>query len=100
MRRLSRLAPRSTSTERLAPRCTRAYNFASSQYNAAFGDLPPVDSDKLRSRRARIHGAPMPRSGTTTPSRRASLESPSKEARAGPRTTISGGRTVLYYMVT
>ena len=34
---------------RLAPRCTRAYNFASSQYNAAFGELPPVDRDKLRS---------------------------------------------------
>ena len=33
---------------RLAPRRTRAYNFASSQYNAAFGDLPPVDRDKLR----------------------------------------------------
>ena len=45
---------RSTSTERLAPRCTRAYNFASSQYNAASGDLPPVDRDKLRKRRARI----------------------------------------------
>ena len=44
MRRLSRLAPRSTSTERLAPRRTRAYNFASSQYDAAFGDLPPVDT--------------------------------------------------------
>ena len=34
---------------RLLPHCTRAYNFASSQYNAAFGDLPPVDRDKLRS---------------------------------------------------
>ncbi len=46
MRRLSRLAPRSTSTERLAPRHTRAYNFASSQYDAAFGDLPPVVAPK------------------------------------------------------
>ena len=33
---------------RLAPRATRSYNFASGQYNAAFGALPPVDRDTLR----------------------------------------------------
>lgn len=33
---------------RLAPRATRTYNFASSQYNAAFEALPPVDRDTLR----------------------------------------------------
>ena len=41
-----RLAPRSTQHRTLGARRTRAYNFASSQYNAAFGDLPPVDRDK------------------------------------------------------